>query len=68
MASTEGLTRQGIFWFRLENPRRPRLVGQVLVQNGIHTASFARIGGKLYGFAARNPPEPALQIYDLSKL
>jgi hypothetical protein len=68
MASTEGLVRQGIFWFRLDDPRRPRLVGQVLVLNGVHTATFARIDGKLYAFAARNPPDPALDIYDLSKL
>ena len=68
MTSAEGVSGQGIYWFRLTNPAKPRLVGRVLIPNGVHSATFARINGKLYAFAARNPPDPALEIYDLSGL
>ena len=68
MASAEGIPGQGIYWYRLTNPAKPALVGKVLVGSGIHTTTYARINGKLYAFAARNPPNPALEIYDLSGL
>jgi hypothetical protein len=68
MASTEGPSGQGLYWYRLTNPAAPELVASVHIDTGIHTASFARINGKLYAFAARNPPNPALEIYDVSGL
>jgi hypothetical protein len=68
MAGAEGVTGQGLYWYRLNPPSKPELVARVQVANGIHTASFARINGRLYAFAARNPSNPALEIYDLSGL
>jgi len=68
MVSAEGVSGQGLYWYRLTNPAAPELVASVHIDSGIHTASFARINGTLYAFAARNPPNPALQIYDVSGL
>jgi hypothetical protein len=36
------------------------------VADGLHTATLAEIGGGRYVFAARNPPDPALVIYDIT--
>jgi hypothetical protein len=38
------------------------------VAGGVHTATFATIGGRLYAFAARNSPGPALVIYNVTQL
>jgi hypothetical protein len=32
----------------------------------VHTATLADIGGQRYAFAAKNPPAPALLIYQLT--
>jgi hypothetical protein len=68
MVSAEGISGQGLYWYRLTNPAAPELVASVHIDSGVHAASFARINGRLYAFAARNPPNPALEIYDLSGL
>jgi hypothetical protein len=46
-------------------------VGKYLVSgatNGIHTATFSRINGKLYAFGARDPGGAALIILDVTSL
>jgi hypothetical protein len=58
----------GLHVYRLTDPVKPALAGRIMVEAGLHTATLARIGGKLYAFAARNPRDPALIIYDLSGL
>jgi hypothetical protein len=65
--SVEGPTDAGLYVYDLENPLEPVQVGYVNVVQGIHTVSLARIGTKLYAFAAKNPPAPALLIYDLAE-
>lgn len=58
--------------YTLANPRKPQLVSQFsppALQNGVHTAEIARVGGKLYAFCAIDPGnlDPAkLVIVDLS--
>src|SRR6185295_10938089 len=37
-----------------------------LVSRGFHTATIGEIGGRRYVFAARNPKDPALLIYDIT--
>ena len=69
VASAEGATGAGVLGvlvYSLRDPSKPALVGRAPVANGVHTVTLARIGGKLYVFAAGNPPDPALEIYDLS--
>jgi hypothetical protein len=56
----------GFFIYALGAPTRPSLVTSVSEANGLHTGTFARIGGRDYVFAARNPADPALVIYDVT--
>jgi hypothetical protein len=37
-----------------------------VVATGLHTATFGSIAGRRYVFAARNPSDPALMIYDVT--
>jgi hypothetical protein len=56
----------GLFVYDLTNPRLPQLLDSIQVATGIHTATIAEIAGRRYVFAARNPEEPALLIYDIT--
>ncbi|TFH64327.1 MAG: hypothetical protein E4G90_08310 [Gemmatimonadales bacterium] len=66
VASAEGAEGAGIYVYGLTEPDKPVLLGMVLVDTGIHTVTLASIAGKLYAFGAKNPGNPALEIYDLS--
>lgn len=68
MFSAENGSGAGIYWYLLDDPLLPTLRARVPVANGIHTATFGEIGGRRYAFAARNPPNPALLIYDVTDL
>ena len=59
-------TNAGLYVYDLTDPRAPTFLDSVLVATGIHTATVADIGGHRYVFAARNPENPALIIYDIS--
>jgi hypothetical protein len=67
VATTERLAGQGLQVFSLANPAKPALVGQALVNTGLHTGALARIGGRLFVFAAKNPSDPKLQVYDITR-
>jgi hypothetical protein len=58
--------RQGVYLYSLGDPANPADVGSLLVANGLHTGTFAEIGGRLFVFAARNPGSPALEVYDVT--
>jgi hypothetical protein len=58
--------RQGIYLYSLGNPANPTGAGSLLVANGLHTGTFAEIGGRLFVFAARNPGSPGLEVYDVT--
>jgi hypothetical protein len=64
--TTERLAGQGLTLYSLADPARPALVGRALVSSGLHTGSLLRVGGRLFLFAAKNPPDPALQVYDVT--
>jgi hypothetical protein len=64
--STEGQDNAGLYVYHRSNPLKPARVGFYPVAQGIHTVTVARVGDKLYAFAARNPESPALMIFDLS--
>ena len=68
MFSTEGGPNSGFWFYKLTDPAHPTQVAKYLVGNGIHTATFSRIGGKLYAFGAKDPNEPAQFILDVSAL
>jgi hypothetical protein len=64
--SAEFGANAGLYVYDLTDPRAPILLDRVLVATGLHTATVADIGGHRYVFAARNPANPALIIYDIS--
>lgn len=72
MFSTEGGSNSGFWYYRLtDDPGHPRYVGYYAVPDGIHTASFSSINGRLYAFGAKdpgNPATPALIILDVTSL
>jgi hypothetical protein len=65
--SAELGTNAGLYVYGLSDPRRPAFRDSALVTQGIHTATVAEIGGRRYVFAARNPPDPALLVYDITE-
>lgn len=66
VATTENGSAPGLYIYDRVNPRSPQLLGRVVVTQGLHTGEVATIGGRTLVFAARNPPSPALLIYDIS--
>jgi len=64
--STERGANAGLFVYELTDPRAPTFRDSALVADGIHTATIADIAGRRYVFAARNPKDPALLIYDIT--
>ena len=66
MFSDEG--EIGLHFYNLADPAQPRLLARALVPTGVHTATFGVIDGRRYVFAAKDPPNPALLIYDVTDL
>lgn len=66
VATAEGLAGAGLYVYDLANPAAPLQRGFAAVNEGLHTGTVAQIGGRFYVFAARNPTEPALQVYDIT--
>jgi hypothetical protein len=64
--ATERLAGQGLSLYSLVDPARPALTGRAMVSGGLHTGSLFRIGGRLFLFGAKNPPDPALQVFDVT--
>ncbi len=56
----------GFFIYSLDGAGHPTLVTSALETGGLHTGTFARIGGRDFVFAARNPADPALVVYDVT--
>jgi hypothetical protein len=63
----------GFYLLSLADPAHPVVSAFVPVPDGtggngggLHTGTFATIGGRRYVFAARNPPNPALMIWDVT--
>ncbi|MBL8987388.1 MAG: hypothetical protein JNJ80_14045 [Gemmatimonadetes bacterium] len=67
VVTTERLGGAGLYVYGLTDPAKPNLLGFRAVSTGLHTGTLARIGGRLYVFAAKNPTDPALQVYDITR-
>jgi hypothetical protein len=67
MFSTEN-ANGGLYFYRLTDPAHPTFAGFAPVSTGLHTATFGYINGRVYAFAARNPANPALLIWDVTSL
>jgi hypothetical protein len=59
-------TANGIYVYQLVAPGQPVFRAHMAAAEGLHTGTLAEIGGILYAFAAKNPPNPAMIVYDLS--
>ena len=66
LVTAEGVERPGLYLYSLTDPVHPVLLDRDLVDTGLHTGTFAVIGGHRYVFAARNPGNPALMVYDVA--
>jgi hypothetical protein len=64
--SAERGSNAGLYVYGLADPLHPVLQDSALVAEGVHTATIADIAGRRYVFAAKNPKDPALLIYDIS--
>ena len=53
----------GLYLYSLADPAHPALVDSQLVGTGLHTGTFADIGGRRYVFAAKDPGAPALLVF-----
>ncbi|HET7040738.1 MAG TPA: hypothetical protein VFI13_01920, partial [Gemmatimonadales bacterium] len=67
LATAEYGAGAGLYIYSLTDPAHPSLVGsEVIGGYGLHTGTFADIGGERYVFAARDPNgpvTPALMVY-----
>jgi hypothetical protein len=66
--SAENGPNAGVHFYGLADPAHPSFLARYLVASGIHTASMATVGGRLYLFAARDPSGAALMIFDITDL
>lgn len=66
IATAEGGSAPGLYLFDRRDPLNPILSTKVVVPNGLHTGEVSVIGGRTFVFAARNPPNPALMIFDVT--
>lgn len=66
LVTGENGAASGLYLFSLANPAKPSLVAFRAVSTGLHTGTFAEIGGRRYVFAAKNPGGPALLIFDVT--
>ncbi len=71
IVTTEGAPTgaQGLYVYdRTVNPLKPTLAGKYLVSAGLHTGTVASINGRTYVFAARDPYQVQLDVYDITDL
>ena len=70
MFSAEYGPNAGFHFYSLADPAHPTFLSKYLVSgsNGVHTATFGYIGGRVYAFGARDPGSPALVILDVTSL
>ena len=66
MLSTELGQQAGLYLYDLADPVSPVFLDSLNVETGLHTATFAEIGGRRYAFTAKNAPDPALRIFDVT--
>ena len=66
--TTEGGAGQGLYVYSRANPVKPTLVGSSITSQGLHTGEVAVINGRTYVFAARDPGQQEMDIFDITGL
>ncbi len=56
----------GFYIYALDGGGHPTFVASAGETGGLHTGTFFSIGGRDFVFAARNPGDPALVVYDVT--
>ncbi len=67
LVSAEDGLDAGLHLYDVRDPERPKRIGLIQILQGVHTATLGVIDGTTYAFAARNPPSPALMIYEVER-
>ncbi len=68
VATAEGGSGNGLYVYNRANPTKPVLVGSYLVAEGLHTGEVATINGRTYVFAARDPGQQMMMVFDITGL
>lgn len=68
VATLERGAGAGFIAYTRQDPLSPTPVAAGQVDTGLHTGTLSVIGGRTYLFAAKNPPDPALMVWDLTAL
>lgn len=66
IATGEGGITPGLYVFDRTDALHPVQRAQVTIPSGLHTGEVATIGGRTYVFGAKNPPSPAMLIFDIT--
>lgn len=66
VVTTEGGAGNGLHVYNRANPLKPTLAGSYLVSVGLHTGEVAVINGHTYVFAARDPGQQQMDIFDIT--
>jgi len=66
--TAEGGSGNGLYVYSRSNPQHPTQVGFYSVPVGLHTGEVATISGRTYVFAARDPGQQELDIFDITGL
>ena len=66
IATAEGGAGAGLYVYDRTSPQRPVLRANFTVSQGLHTGEVAVIGGHTYVFAARDPSDPAMMIFEVT--
>jgi hypothetical protein len=64
--TAEGGPGNGLYVFDRSNPLKPVLAGWYPVAAGLHTGEVAVINGRTYVFAARDPGQQQMNIFDIT--
>lgn len=63
LTAESGGAASGLYIYSLTDPAHPVLVDSQQVSSGLHTGTFADIGGQRYVFASKDPQSPALMVF-----
>lgn len=66
LVAAENGPNAGVHLLDISAPDDPAYLARHTLLEGVHTATFGYVDGRVLIFGAKNPPEPAVVIYDVS--
>lgn len=67
LVAAENGVNAGLHLVDVRVPDAPVAVARHTLLEGVHTATFGYVGDRVLIFAAKNPPSPAVVVYDVSE-